>query len=109
MWITRYALPLTLAVVALLACLAPRRPEPAREISARALLERIQQTDPDSGRPSFTFSQATSSALARASVPRPEDSADRAQLEATLLAAGFRLQRVGAGEREFFRVEPAGR
>lgn len=108
MWITRYALPFALVLGALLASLAPRRPEPATEISARALLDRLQEASATSGRTSYTFSQGTGAALARASVARPEKGADRARLESALLEAGFRLRRLEAGERELFLVESAG-
>lgn len=104
MWVTRYVLPFAVALAALLACLAPREPEPAATISARALLNLAQRT----GGANYTFSRETSAALEAASVPHPGANASLPQLESALTEAGFRLRRRGAGEHELFLVERAG-
>jgi hypothetical protein len=102
MWLTRYAVPLALVVAVLLACFAPRAPERSSSITARELLAAAQA---ESGA-SYTYSRATGAALATTRLARPEEGADRAALEAALVAAGFRLEPLG-GEHELFRVEPA--
>ena len=105
MWsITRYAVPFALVVAVLLASLAPRAPAPSPTITARELLDLAQRA----GGASYTFTQATSTALTGVTVPRPEETAPLARLESALVEAGFRLRRVGAGETPVFLVERAG-
>lgn len=103
MWITRYAIPFALAVAVLLACLAPRDPEPAAMIRARELMTLAQL----SGGPNYTYSKDTGTALDAVTVARPAKGAKVAEIESALIAAGFRLKRVGPVELATFLVEPA--
>jgi len=106
MWLTRYVLPLAVAIATLLACLAPGKDSPPATISARELLARAQTA----GGAHYTFSRDTAARLSATEVARPAEGAGLAQLEASLRAAGFEL----APERHAVRVEalpvePAGR
>jgi hypothetical protein len=104
MSLPRFLLALSLAIATLLACLAPRDSGPAPTIPARELLTLVQK---GSG-VNCTFDRPTSEALAGVRVPRPPKNASHADLESTLIEAGFRMRPVGPEGNKVFLVERIG-
>lgn len=93
----------SLVIASLLACLAPRKAAASEQISARELLVLAQEA----GDHRYRFDQATAARLERTEVQRPAAGAGRAELEASLSAAGFSLRPVGPPEQRLLRIEPS--
>ena len=104
MSLTRVILSVTLVLIVLLACFAPREPALAATVPARELLTLAQVA----GGQNYTFDRATSEALASVQVPRPAAGATRADLESMLGSAGFALRPVGPPGKEVWLVERRG-